>query len=106
MVLQLMRAGTRIVAGTDTPNAGTLHGELYSYVNAGMTPFEALQTATVNSADQLGIPAGRIAPNQLADLIVVDGNPLADIAATARVRTVIANGRVFKAHDLLSPIAK
>ena len=102
MVRALREGGTTIVAGTDTPNAATLHGELLSYVLAGFTPFEALQAATVNPARQLGIDAGRIAPGMLADLVVVDGNPLEDITATARVRTTIANGRVHDRAALLS----
>jgi Tol biopolymer transport system component/imidazolonepropionase-like amidohydrolase len=101
MVRALRQGGTLIVAGTDTPNAATLHGELLSYVLAGLTPFEALQAATVNPARQLGIDAGRIAPGMLADLIVVDGNPLEDITATTRVRTTIANGRVYHRAALL-----
>ena len=101
MVLELMRAGTKVVAGTDTPNAATLHGELYAYVLAGMTPFEALRTATVNSAERLGLNAGTIETGKLADLAIVDGNPLQDIAATTRVRYTIANGRVFEVKELL-----
>lgn len=102
MVRALRAGGTTIVAGTDTPNAATLHGELLSYVLAGLTPFEALQAATVHPARQLGIDAGRIAPGMLADLVVVDGNPLEDITATVRVRTTIANGRVHDRAALLS----
>jgi Tol biopolymer transport system component/imidazolonepropionase-like amidohydrolase len=102
MVLDLMRAGTRIVAGTDTPNAATLHGELYAYVLAGMTPAEALRTATINSAEVLGLEAGEIAQGKLADLVLVDGDPLSDITATWRVRSVVANGRVFRVADLVA----
>ena len=101
MVMGLHHAGTNIVAGTDTPNAATLHGELLSYVLAGMTPFEALRTATVNSAAQLGLDAGTIAPGKLADLAIVDGDPLRDITATTRVRWTVANGRVFEVARLL-----
>ena len=101
MVMGTMRAGTRIVAGTDTPNAATLHGELLSYVMAGMTPYEALRSSTVNSAQILGLNAGTIAAGQLADLAIVDGNPLQDITATTRVRYTIANGRVFDVRDLV-----
>ena len=54
MVLDVMRAGGLIVAGTDTPNAINLHGELMAYTLAGMTPFEALKAATVNPAKALG----------------------------------------------------
>jgi imidazolonepropionase-like amidohydrolase len=101
MVMKLQRAGTTVVAGTDTPNAGTLHGELYTYVLAGMTPYEALRTATVNPAARLGIDAGAIAAGKLADLVIVDGDPLSDITATARVRGVMANGRYFRSEELL-----
>ncbi|MGQ0647944.1 MAG: amidohydrolase family protein [Gemmatimonadaceae bacterium] len=101
MVMGLMRAGTRIVAGTDTPNAASLHGELYSYVLAGMTPREALRTATMNSAEALGLNAGTIEAGKLADLVIVEGNPLEDITATTRVRYTIANGRVFDVRDLV-----
>jgi imidazolonepropionase-like amidohydrolase len=103
MVMGLFRAGTRVVAGTDTPNAATLHGELLSYVLAGMTPAEALRTATRDAAAQLGIDAGVIAPGKLADLAIVDGDPLTDITATTKVRWTIANGRVFEVARLLAP---
>ncbi len=98
-----MAAGTPIIAGTDTPNAANLHAELAAYVAAGMTPFQALQTATVNSARALGLDAGSIEPGKLADLTIVDGNPLQDITATLRVRHVIANGRAFTLEQLLKP---
>jgi hypothetical protein len=101
MVMGLMRAGTQVVAGTDTPNAATLHGELYTYVLAGMSPYEALRTATVNSAQVLGLDAGVLAPGKLADLAMVDGNPLEDITATARVRYTMANGRVYDVRELI-----
>ena len=101
MVMKLFRAGTRIVAGTDTPNAATLHGELYSYVLAGMTPYEALRTATVNSAQQLGLPAGTVEAGKLADLAIIEGNPLTDITATRNVRYTVANGRVYDVRDLV-----
>jgi len=99
--MNLMRAGTTVLAGTDTPNAANLHGELLSFVTAGMTPFEALQAATVNPARVLGLDAGSIEPGKLADLVIVDGNPLADITATRRVKQVMANGRVWSVDDLL-----
>ena len=103
MVMGLFRAGTRVVAGTDTPNAATLHGELLSYVLAGMTPAEALRTATRDAAAQLGIEAGIIAPGKLADLAIVAGDPATDITATTRVKWTIANGRVFEVARMLAP---
>ena len=69
MVLDIMNAGGLVVAGTDTPNAINLHGELMAYTMAGMTTFDALKTATVNPAKALGYDAGTIEPGKLADLI-------------------------------------
>ena len=102
MLMSAFRAATRIVAGTDTPNAVNLHAELAGYVAAGMTPFEALQTATVNPALALGLDAGTVEPGKPADLVIVEGNPLADIHATRRVRRVIVNGRVYDVDALVS----
>jgi Tol biopolymer transport system component len=101
MVMSVMKAGGHITAGTDTPSAAYLHAELMAYVAAGMTPFEALQTATVNSAAALGLDAGSIEVGKLADLVIVDGNPLENIAAARRVKRVIANGRVYDLDALV-----
>lgn len=102
MVLDVMKAGGLIVAGTDTPNAINLHGEIKTYTMAGMSNFDALKAATVNPAKALGLNAGTIEAGKLADLIVLDGDPLQDIGNTTRVKTVIANGRVFDAAQLVS----
>jgi hypothetical protein len=101
LIMRAMRTGARIVAGTDTPNAVNLHAELAAYVAAGMSPFEALKTATVNSAAALNLDAGSIEAGKLADLVVVEGNPLADIHATRRVRQVVVNGKLHSADGLL-----
>lgn len=101
MILGAHRAGARIVSGTDTPNAANVQAELQAFVVAGMTPFDALKTSTVNAAQALGLDAGTIEPGKLADLIVIEGNPLDDILATTRVRRVIANGRVHDVSDLI-----
>ncbi|HQZ38592.1 MAG TPA: amidohydrolase family protein [Vicinamibacterales bacterium] len=103
MVMDVMRAGGIIVAGTDTPNGINLHGEISAYVSAGMTPFEALQAATVNPARALALDAGTIEPGKLADLIIVDGDPLANVANAYKVRRVIANGRVYEMDQLIKP---
>ena len=50
MIVGAQNAGARVVAGTDTPNAANVQAELIAYVAAGMTPFQALKTATVNPA--------------------------------------------------------
>jgi hypothetical protein len=103
MVLDVMRAGGLVVAGTDTPNGINLHGELMTYTMAGMSNFEALTTATVNAARALNLDAGTVEPGKLADLIMVDGDPLANIAHTTRVRRVVANGRVYEVNELVRP---
>lgn len=105
-VMDAFKAGARIVAGTDEPEAMYLHNELAAYVRFGMTPYDALRAATAVPADFLGLDAGVIAPGKLADIVVVEGNPLEHIADTIRVRQVIANGRRFTIEDLLTGKAK
>ena len=104
MIMAVARAGGRVVAGTDTPNPANLHAELMAYVAAGMTPYEALRTATVTPAAALRLDAGSIQPGKLADLLVVEGNPLEDIGYARRIRQVIANGRLLEMTELLTGI--
>ena len=102
MVVDIMKAGGLIVTGTDGPNGINLHGELMAYVMAGMSPFDALKAATVNPAKALNVETGTIEPGKLADLIAIDGDPLADISNTHKVRKVVANGRVYDVAELAS----
>ncbi len=101
MVLDAMRAGALVVAGTDTPNAINLHGELMAYTMAGMSAYDALKTATVNPARALVLDAGTVEAGKLADLVFVEGDPLANIANAHKVRRVIANGRRYELRDLI-----
>jgi Tol biopolymer transport system component len=106
-VLRLHRAGARIVAGVDSPLAPfgiALHYELRDYVAAGLSPFEAIQTATINLATMMGVAAdlGTIEAGKLADMSIVDGNPLETITDTLNVRKVIKNGEVFIVDDLVA----
>jgi imidazolonepropionase-like amidohydrolase len=94
----LHRAGVPIVAGTDQGVPGySLHRELELYVKAGFTPMEAIQSATSVPAKTLGLDqdVGTVTRGKRADLIVVDGDPLADISATRKVSLVVAKGRRY-----------
>jgi imidazolonepropionase-like amidohydrolase len=94
----LHKAGVAIVPGTDTGLVGYgLHRELELYVDAGMTPLEAIQSATIVSARAMKLDreVGTVEAGKRADLILVEGDPLADIRALRRVSRVIVNGRVF-----------
>ncbi len=99
----LHRAGVPIVAGTDQGVPGhSLHRELELYVEAGFTPMEAIQAATIESARALGLEreSGTIERGKRADLLVVDGDPLADISSTRNVWLVVARGRRFRPAPL------
>ena len=101
MIVNAQNAGALVVAGTDTPNAANVQAEVIAYVAAGMTPFEALKTATVNSAQALRLNVGTVEAGRLADLVILDGNPLQDITATYRVVSVVANGVLRTRESLL-----
>lgn len=86
----LEQAGVPILAGTDMPTHGvSLHRDLELMVRAGLTPAEALSAATANPAAAWGFTdRGRIAPGLRADLLLVDGDPTADIKATRKLRRI------------------
>jgi imidazolonepropionase-like amidohydrolase len=89
-------AGVGILTGCDAMIAGfCAHDELALMVAAGMSPQAALQTATINPARYLGREAtlGTIAAGKTADLVMLDGNPLQDIANVRRIRAVVTAGR-------------
>ena len=101
MTLAMFRAGVPFMAGTDTA-AGvhvfpgfSLHDELALFVRAGLTPMQALQTATRNPAEFMDRLAdlGTVERGKLADLVLLDANPLDDIANTRRISAVVLAGR-------------
>ncbi len=97
-VRQLAEAGVPILAGTDAPNPGTAHGvslhrELELLVAAGLTPVAALAAATSVPARVFGLTdRGRVAPGRAADLLLVDGDPTADITRTRAIAAVWKDG--------------
>jgi imidazolonepropionase-like amidohydrolase len=99
VVAAMARAGVPLMAGTDGPLAQAgpaLHDELQMLVKAGMSPLHALQAATRNPAAFIGrLPElGTIERGKIADLVLVDADPLLDIANLRRVSTVILGGKV------------
>ncbi|MEA3031224.1 MAG: hypothetical protein QOG13_2549 [Sphingomonadales bacterium] len=95
-------AGVRIAFGTD---AGvSMHGrnadEFVLMVQHGMTPTAAIQAATVNAADLLGLAAeaGTIEPGKIADIVAVRGDPLSDVGVLRRMSFVMARGRVHRSE--------
>ncbi len=107
LVAAMHRAGVPMLAGTDTGDpyvlpGFALHDELVLLVRAGMTPLEAIQTATLNPARFLGLEAtqGTIQKGKLADLILLNANPLTDIQNTQKIDAVILKGRLLTRHDL------
>jgi imidazolonepropionase-like amidohydrolase len=108
MTLAMFRAGVPFMAGTDTA-AGvhvfpgfSLHQELALFVQAGLTPLQALQTATRNPAEFMGRLAdlGTVEKGKVADLVLLDANPLEDIGNTRTIRAVVLAGRYFSRADL------
>lgn len=93
---RLYRAGVTIVPGTDALPGFTLHRELELYVQAGMSPSEALQSATWTSATlaRVAHDRGKIAEGMAADLVIVEGDPTRDINAIRTAVLVMGQGRV------------
>lgn len=105
-LIALMRGGAPVITGTDSPispNAVSTHLNLRAMVAYGMTPYDALSTATRIPGDFLGEPLGRIAPGHYADLVLLGGDPLADIDQAANVQQVVAAGVPHTVTELLEP---
>ena len=108
IVAMLHRGGVPFLAGTDTPPGVfvvpgfSLHDELEIFVSAGFTPLEALQTATLNPAQFLGLEQelGTVDPGKAADLVLLDANPVADIRNTRKIAGVVLKGRYFSRAQL------
>jgi imidazolonepropionase-like amidohydrolase len=99
------RAGVTLMTGTDLGvkwiSAGaTLHEELALLVDAGLTSMQALQAATRNPARFLRLEAGTVEPGKIANLVLLDSNPLDRIRNTRKIHAVVVDGRLFDRSQL------
>ena len=99
-VRKAFAAGVKVAFGTDAavyPHGLNAH-EFAVYVRLGMTPLQAIQTATINASDLLDWSAkvGTIEPGKWADIIAVDGDPLKDVTTLEQVKFVMKGGEVIK----------
>lgn len=107
-IREMREAGVRLMAGSDVAvlnvfPGGSLHEELRLLVDSvGMSPLEALASATRKPAEWLGLAdsVGTIAPGKVADLVLLDADPLANISNTRRISAVVLRGRLFRRSDL------
>ena len=107
MVKTMQRAGVALMAGTDVGlpylfPGFSLHDELALLVEAGLTPLEALQAATRNTAQAVGLgdELGTVEVGKLADLVLLEADPLISITNTTRIAAVVANGRLLEKPEL------
>jgi imidazolonepropionase-like amidohydrolase len=108
---RLVDAGVEVVMGTDAGNIGTLHGpsihrEMRMMVESGLTPLEVLRSATVGGARTMGLEdkAGEVEAGRLADFVILDADPLADIGNLAKVHRTIKGGVVYDPAALMESI--
>jgi imidazolonepropionase-like amidohydrolase len=107
LVGMMHQAGVPFLAGSDVQNpycfpGFSLHDELALLVNGGFTPMEALQAATRNPARFLGkeMELGTVEKGKIADLMLLEANPLEDIRNTTKVNSVVVNGRLLDRKTL------
>ena len=102
IIMAMHRAGVKMLAATDAVvwyvfPGFSLHDELELFVKAGLSPMEALQTATRNPATYLGLidMVGTVEQGKKADLVLLEANPLENISNTKRINAVIVNGKLI-----------
>jgi imidazolonepropionase-like amidohydrolase len=110
-LLSVWQADITVTMGTDAGNPGVLHGpsifrEMELMASAGLTPAQILRAATTNGARAMRLDAklGRIAPGQLADLVLLDADPLADVKNLNKISRVIKGGIVYDPTQLISSL--
>ena len=110
----MVKEGVTLMAGTDAnvPTAVpgfSMHDELQSLTKAGMTPSQALLSATAVPASWMNVKSGKIAQGYNADLVLLDANPLADIGNTTTINSVVSNGQFLsrrQLNEMLSAVKK
>jgi imidazolonepropionase-like amidohydrolase len=111
LVKALADGGVPLLSGTDSTDIGpvagfSLHDELQEFVNDGLTPYQALQTATLNAARYFrqNSEFGTIEVGKRADFVMVGGNPLKDISYTRKIEGVMVRGRWLREDELASKL--
>ncbi|HTM60401.1 MAG TPA: amidohydrolase family protein [Burkholderiales bacterium] len=102
--------GITVAMGTDAGNIGTLHGpsvfrEMTIMAQSGLTPLEVLRSATTNGAKATGREVGAITAGKLADVLILDADPLANLENLSRINRVIKDGRVYSPEELIRSIS-
>ena len=109
VVRDMLPRGNPFLAGCDGSVPGfCLHDELQILAEAGLSPLQAIQAATINAARLLGREQtqGSIAAGKRADLVLLEADPLADILNTRRIAAVVVRGRLLSKADIDRMIAK
>ena len=101
-------AGVGVLAGTDMVGGFPLHDELLLFVEVGLSTLEALRTATLNAAQYLNATdsLGTVEAGKLADLVLLEANPLENISNTQRIAAVVLRGRYLDREALDALLAR
>jgi imidazolonepropionase-like amidohydrolase len=105
---KLMELGVSVHIGAHGQREGLgSHWEMWGFVMGGMSPMQALQAATIDPARHLGLvrDLGSLENGKLADLLIVDGNPLENIRVTDHIAYVVQNGRIYEGGTLTEKLS-
>jgi imidazolonepropionase-like amidohydrolase len=100
---RMLESGVLVNTGAHGQREGLgSHWEMWAFVDGGMSPMQALQAATINPAKHLGLARdlGSVESGKLADLLIVDGNPLENIRVTDHIAYVVQNGRIYEGRTM------